>query len=66
MVNFLTMVEITQESYDFSRGRFKDWEDTHIEYTIRLLRNEENKRKVITDRANELLLEIYKMNEGGS
>ena len=23
MVNFLTVVEITQESYDFSRGRFK-------------------------------------------
>lgn len=46
------------------RIKLIDWEDTHIEYTIRLLRNEENKRKVITDRANELLLEIYKNHYG--
>lgn len=46
------------------RIKLIDWEDTHIEHTIRLLRNEENKRKVITDRANELLLEIYKNHYG--
>ena len=31
MVNFLTIVEITQESYDFSRGRFK--ETLNVNYT---------------------------------
>ena len=46
------------------RIKLIDWEDTHIEYTIRLLRNEENKRKIITDRASELLLEIYKNHYG--